>query len=306
MKHNVTIIIPYFGKLPSNFPLWLKSTEYNKDFNWLLFLDDKRDFNYPKNVKTIYTDFHSIKLRFQELFDFPIVLNSAYKLCDFKPIYGLAFQEYIKDSDFWGFGDIDLLYGDLKKFITDEVLSNNDRVYRSGHLSLFRNNEYMNNAFKLTAPNLPTFKEAFTKNTSCYFDEGGGISPIFVYNNIKQYTEIDMADIYFFKYKPELTLFGTASKSRNYKGQEFFYINNRIIRKYKKGNKFFEDEFCYLHHQKRDIRIIESHNGDYKLDSLTFYPIGLDYREEKRRVFEYYKKVYKRYYESIKRRIGLK
>ena len=41
-----------------------------------------------------------------------MTIEDAYKLTDFKPAYGEIFQDYIIQYDFWGFTDIDLIYGD--------------------------------------------------------------------------------------------------------------------------------------------------------------------------------------------------
>ena len=40
------LIIPYFGKFNNYFELWLKSCEYNTDFDWLIFTDDKTNYQY--------------------------------------------------------------------------------------------------------------------------------------------------------------------------------------------------------------------------------------------------------------------
>ena len=41
------------------------------------------------------------------------VLN-AYKLCDFKPFNYQIHTEILSQYEFWGFGDIDLIFGDLR------------------------------------------------------------------------------------------------------------------------------------------------------------------------------------------------
>ena len=39
--------------------------------------------------------------------------HKAYKLCGCKPFYGVIHKEELRGYDYWGFGDIDLIYGDL-------------------------------------------------------------------------------------------------------------------------------------------------------------------------------------------------
>lgn len=46
-----TIIIPYYGKFPDFFQLFLNSCKWNKGFNWLIFTDNEDKYIYPDNVK---------------------------------------------------------------------------------------------------------------------------------------------------------------------------------------------------------------------------------------------------------------
>jgi hypothetical protein len=33
-------------------------------------------------------------------------------------------KDYLKGYDFWGFGDLDLVYGDIRAFLTERVFHN--------------------------------------------------------------------------------------------------------------------------------------------------------------------------------------
>ena len=46
--------------------------------------------------------------------------------------------------DFWGFGDMDVVLGDIRKFITDDVLSKNDVIGHAGHMQIFKNCKEIN------------------------------------------------------------------------------------------------------------------------------------------------------------------
>ncbi len=108
---SIVYIVLYFGKFPSIFPLWLNSCRNNPTIDWLIFTDDHSCFNYPQNVRVEYTTFENIQARFKKHFDYPVVLHKPYKLCDYRICYGAVFQDFIKNYDFWGFCDIDLLWG---------------------------------------------------------------------------------------------------------------------------------------------------------------------------------------------------
>ncbi|TVP75358.1 MAG: hypothetical protein EA353_14090 [Puniceicoccaceae bacterium] len=66
-----------------------------------------------------------------------------YKLNDFKPAYGLLFEEYIAGYDYFGWGDIDVIFGRVDHFLKDllgkwEVLSFSEFL-PSNHFLLLRN-----------------------------------------------------------------------------------------------------------------------------------------------------------------------
>lgn len=51
-----------------------------------------------------------------------------YKVIDVKPALGFLFREDIKDSDFWGHIDNDMLMGNVRGILTEEMLSNYDII----------------------------------------------------------------------------------------------------------------------------------------------------------------------------------
>lgn len=69
-KYTSCFVIPYFGMLPSNIEIFLKTCEYNKNFNWLLFTDDKTKYQYPNNVLKIECTFGQFVDRIQKNFKF--------------------------------------------------------------------------------------------------------------------------------------------------------------------------------------------------------------------------------------------
>ena len=51
-------IIPYYGKLPNYFNVFLKTCEKNIDYNWLIFTDDTDKYNLPPNNLWNYERIH--------------------------------------------------------------------------------------------------------------------------------------------------------------------------------------------------------------------------------------------------------
>ncbi len=129
-KFKICLVIPYFGDFPNYFDLWLNSCEHNPEINFLIFTDNKEKYVYPSNVKVVNITFQELKEKIQSKFDFKICLSRPYKLCDYRPAYGYIFEEYLKDFDFWGHCDLDVIFGNLKQFLTKDILNNYEKIYK--------------------------------------------------------------------------------------------------------------------------------------------------------------------------------
>lgn len=145
----------------------------NPTVDWLLFTDDRTKFNYPPNVKVTYCTFEDIKNKAQACFDFPIVLNRPYKLCDYKAAYGDIFKNELTGYDYWGMCDLDLVWGNIREFLTDEILEKYDRIGNQGHSTLFKNNPDVNLRYKKCIDGLLNYREVYTSEKSFCFDESG-------------------------------------------------------------------------------------------------------------------------------------
>lgn len=178
---SLLLILPYFGRFNNYFPHFLMSCRNNPTVNWLIITDDKTDYDYPENVKVVYTTFPELRERVQASFDFPVTLESPYKLCDYKPAYGYIFNDEIKGYDFWGYCDNDLIFGDIRSFLTDDVLNGKEKVLSRGHLSLYRNNSFMNTFFKEHTEGF--YRTALSSNRGYSFDEWG---PYGIANHLKR------------------------------------------------------------------------------------------------------------------------
>ena len=243
-KFKVCIIGVYFGKLPTFFNLWLKSCERNPKFDFLIIGDNKLE-NLPDNVKCINMSLVEMKERADKVLGFETALTIPYKCCDFKVIYGLLFQEYLEQYDFWGHCDFDMIFGDLDKFITDEILEKYDKILSLGHLSLYRNTNECNEYYKKNGSKCGNYKEIFTNQQGYAFDEKGGIYQIYKVNNLPMYDKMIYADIAMI-YKR----FRLALKEKNYKYQVFYWENGKVYRTYY-DKEIKTEEFVYIHFKKR-------------------------------------------------------
>lgn len=254
---TIAFVIPYFGKLPNYFELWLHSCRYNPTVDWIIFTDDRRKFDYPDNVKVIYTSLKTVKKLIQSKFDFSIKLSKAYKLCDYKPAYGYIFSKWIKEYDYWGYCDLDVIFGNIRKFITDDILEQYIKVLKHGHFTLIRNDEIGNSFFKLCDKNCVDYKTVFISDDIWAFDEYGGISSILDRKGIDQYFDNIFADV-FYCYDFLHLMF----KDSDYVPQIFIWENGKLIRRYAEKMCVKEQEFLYIHLQKRKMKIDFPFNSD--------------------------------------------
>lgn len=245
MSKKLILIVPYFGKLPNYFKLWLKSCDANRSINWIIFTDDTTEYTYPKNVIRIIISFDQLREKISNIFNFEIKLDTPYKLCDYKVAYGVIFNEFIKGYDFWGYCDLDMIFGDLRKFITDNVLNKYNKILNRGHLTIYKNTNEVNNYFKLKFGDFD-YRRVFSTDVTVGFDEWNGIHKILKYHGIDQYHDEFICDINYKVSKLKNT------NSKNYKHQVFYWDNGKVYHQYlDKDGLEKRNEVAYIHFQKR-------------------------------------------------------
>lgn len=249
------------------------SCKNNPSIDWIIFTDDKSKYPYPKNVKIIYTTFEKIKEKIQSYFDFPICLDKPYKLCDYKPTYGEIFSDELKGYDFWGYCDIDLIFGNIRKFLTNEVLDKYSKVFTRGHFSLYRNSPDINSFYRNMDNSF--FRKVFSSERAFAFDEWGGVSRYWSISKQPYYDELCMDDIRsgFTTFRPTKEMRGYGSPyhelnkdlSATYKKMRnivYSYENGALYRCYLLNGKFEKEEVLYVHFQKRNLLLDRSLLGE--------------------------------------------
>ena len=248
---KIVLIIPYFGSFNSDFPFWVKSVADNETVDFLL-ITDNEVCNPPKNLRVQNFSFNEVRNMIQKLFDFKICLDQPYKLCDFRPCFGEAFAEYIKEYDFWGYTDMDMVYGNIRNFITEDLLSSYDRILGLGHFSLFRNVKNVNEIYRKVSQ--PAFQQVFTYPCGCAFDEYWGVS---------RYMDLNMKGRFFQSYPFDdidcmKYAFQSQMRRREDTGKTNFiysYEQGKLYRIYEFQGKLCKDETMYVHFQKRNMKI---------------------------------------------------
>lgn len=195
---KIALIIPYFGKFPNYFPLFLNSCRRNPTIDWLLVTDIAEDCDYPENVHVIPMTFAGLQAHIQSSFDFQISLETPYKLCDYKPAYGYLFRQWLEGYDFWGHCDMDLLFGDLRAFFPDSALEQYDKIGHLGHLTLYRNCPEVNTAFMTGSEASQRCSEVLSHSHIFVFDEWDDLSinRIFLNQGLRVWLWNDFFDVH--------------------------------------------------------------------------------------------------------------
>ena len=253
--NKICLVVPYFGQLPNNFQIWLNSCKANETISWQVFTDDHSAFDYPENVLVHRITFDEFKEKLMACIDFDITIDTPYKLTDYKVAYGHALSEYLKDYDFWGFCDVDLIFGNIRKFITAEILNRHDKILSRGHFTLFRNNEILNTLYKKSLAGQEPYKKVFSSPEFFHFDEWGdnGINRIAIDQGITMYDQVSFHDLDYKKYN-----FHTSQmldKTNWSASSIYLWDNGSLFRLYLSQEKLVREEIFYIHFQKRNMKV---------------------------------------------------
>lgn len=172
MMSSICIVIPYFGKWPFWINFFIESCRFNPTVNWLIYTDCGLIDDCPENVELISITFGDYCSFVSNKLDINFKPTNPYKLCDIRPAYGLIHEKELAGYHFWGFGDIDLIYGNIRHFLTENRLSQKDVFSNhstriSGHLCLVRNLYDLRRAYQ----KIPHWRQKFTSQQHLAIDE---------------------------------------------------------------------------------------------------------------------------------------
>ena len=249
-KNSIAVIVTWFGPPPSYFPAWLKSAEYNPTVDFYCFFDHAFTSNAP-NIHVIRTTMEDEIRRISAATGETIRIENAYKFCDLRPFFGLGYREYLREYAFWAYCDIDMVFGDLRKFLTDDVLAEYDRFYEYGYLSVFRNSDRMNHLYDLPG-GIYSKRAIFRGKGKCTPEEQYGLYRISEKNGIKWYREKNFADFYI-PYSSYI-----LNQRKNYAKQVFYWEDGRVYQAYVEDDTVKTEELAFLHWQKRKPAVSEA------------------------------------------------
>lgn len=195
--HKILILIPYFGHWPEWFPLFFETIKANSKIDFHFFTDCKTENINAKNVSYDKISFEDYVRFAQKSIPTPINIPNPYKICDLRPLFGLIHENIIKDYDYYGWMDIDIILGDILSFYTIDILNSynvysthSDRI--SGHFALFKNNRKNKYIFQ----KIYKWKEALNNPNFVGIDEHGITNAYteIMFDKIRDKFKIDLAN----------------------------------------------------------------------------------------------------------------
>jgi hypothetical protein len=256
---SILIIIDYFGsKFPEWIDLFFESCRWNPTIDWLIHTDCETGTSVPKNVtiKKIGWDEY-VRLVSRKL-DIDFAPYQSYKICDIRPALGVIWDKEVEGYDFFGYSDLDLIYGNIRHFYTDEILAKSNVLSThewciSGHLCLMKNVPWIKKAYA----RVKGWRTLYEMPDHTSFDEGHFLRAFFLpgtHNNRRfprLHWVIDWLNLSNLKYRRGAYMkeqFTTPLAPGLWAGMEvqhshlWFWKNGRIT-----NNTNADREFIYLH-----------------------------------------------------------
>jgi len=243
---SIAYIVPYFGHFPEGFQFWLMSCSTNSTVDFLIFTDDYTEYRYPKNVHVTYCTLQDVRKRVQRLYDFPVSLERPYKLCDFKPAYGEIFAEELQGYDFWGHCDLDMVWGDIRKFLTEDILEQYEKIGNQGHSTLYKNTVEVNARYRISVPDNVNYETVYSTDENYAFDEPA-MEEIYQSLQIPYYQEVNFVHLKKYDYGFFMDLLPREDDYKN-EHQIFIWQNGKIKRIYLDKEEVVTEEYMYLHY----------------------------------------------------------
>jgi Leucine-rich repeat (LRR) protein len=261
-KKTICFVVVYFGKWPVWFPAFLHSCAKNPTINWIFFTDCHSPAHHSANVMFYNKTLGEMRKLIKKKVGKEAMLEDFYKIPDYKPAFGILFDDYLNDFDFWGHCDIDIIWGDIRKYTTDEILDKYDifstrKEMISGHFSLFKNTPSVNRLFRQSSE----FAEVMRQVDCRAFDEEG------MTRLIEQLARAGSIRVYWPRFLQNYAYPKTDTPSKLPR-----YINKYF---WKKGKLFdctgeSAAEILYLHFMTWKKTLIDCEFG-YRADPEKFY-----------------------------------
>lgn len=170
-RNKICMIIPYFGKFPEWFNLYLYScSKVNIDFYF--FTDCKLPSKIYENTHFKQLSYEQYCQMVSEKLRINFLPSNRYNLVKIRPFIGLIHYNICSKYLFWGYSDIDLIYGDINKYLTAQTLSKYNLITThstrvAGHFTIIKTKS----KYTTICLNIPNWKEKLETEKIIAVDE---------------------------------------------------------------------------------------------------------------------------------------
>lgn len=201
------LITPYFGKLPNYFQIWLNRLKINSNLDFLI-VTDQNLYGYDllsNNIKIVKMTLIELRGLIEDVVGKKVKLNTAYKINDYRPLFGLVFAKYVGGYSYIGTLDTDVLLGITSHFLDSNGISKFDKVNGNGHFTFWKNTDMINNLWRdnhKEFDDVPSFRLVISLNSNFAYDEYGwkfskGISTVMERKGFNIQSDLPRADLDF-------------------------------------------------------------------------------------------------------------
>lgn len=179
---KIAIFMPYFlpsgAALPNYFEYWQKAAAANREIDFFMPTNyDMSQFIQYENIHYLCMTADEFWDRLQRLMGFPIV-RGYYKTGEYRAFFGVLFQDILRDYDYWGTTDPDVIFGDILKFIQPYLDRGDDVIGRWSPFRLVKNTDRLRElpfaeVQDIAHPLTPQI--AFSTEVCWYYDEINGM-----------------------------------------------------------------------------------------------------------------------------------
>ena len=248
MTRRACIIVVWFGKLPEYFGFWEHSCGANEAYADFLLVTDQEYTPAFSNIHVQQTTMADLRQKMSDKLGLCASFEKTFKSCDFRPAYGVIFDRELEGYEYWGHCDLDQVFGDLGILMDRADFAEYHKIGRSGHLTLFRNTPEMNELYRREGA-LFDYRTVFATPENYAFDERTGICRIAQKQKVPYLNIVNLrADIRVRTRRLEI------NGLKNYDKQLFYWDNGHLYRAYVVDDQIREEEFTYIHFQKKKLR----------------------------------------------------
>lgn len=239
------MLMPYFGRWPEWFELFVESCKWNPGVRWRFYTDCGEPENRADNVDYVHLSFDDYKALVSERLGISFRPADPYKLCDLRPCLAHVHERDAADFPFVGHGDIDVIYGNIGGFYTEELRARLDVLSThperlSGHFAVLRNTRRNRRAFR----NIRRYRSSLERQDYRGLDEvpfASALRPRGLGRMADYLTRRGGRSLFVERYSTVLSPRGWHDGTMNYP-RKWFWRNGTLTNERDGGR-----EFLYLH-----------------------------------------------------------